>query len=138
MNGYLVSTEEEIGIINSLQVIYHIPVHSHTCSHRTQHLISWVLFVAVFIQKYFEEHRVVDGAFMQGLHALYDIEIVSEEAIFAWEEALRQSDRPERRFLQQVSILFALYTTLQTQMLRLRCNNVLSTSLSLSLCVCVL
>ncbi len=84
---------------------------------------------------------MVDGAFMQGLHALYDIEIVSEEAIFAWEEALSQSDRPERRFLQQARILFSFCNT--NAAAALQClfflghfiNPILS--LSLSVCVCV-
>lgn len=71
MTGYLVSADEEVGLINALQ-------------------------------KYFEEHGVVESAFVHALHSLYDVEIVSEEAVFAWEEALRASDRPDRRFLHNV------------------------------------
>jgi len=56
------------------------------------------------LQKYYEEHPKVEHAFQYVLHALYDIEIIEEDAIWRWKEHQQKVEGPESRFLQQCSM----------------------------------
>jgi len=40
---------------------------------------------------------------MYVLHAFYDMDVLEEDAILEWAQALQSSEGPEKRFVQQVT-----------------------------------
>ena len=54
-------------------------------------------------KKYCDENTKAEPAFMYVLHAFYDIDVLEEDAILEWAQALQGSEGPEKRFVQQVT-----------------------------------
>ena len=47
------------------------------------------------------------GVFKELLHALYEADVVEEEALLAWADEKRDADASERRFLEKAAPLIA-------------------------------
>jgi len=53
------------------------------------------------LQKYCDDNTKAEPAFMYVLHALYDIDVIDEDAIFEWAKTQVATEGPEKRFVQQ-------------------------------------
>ena len=53
-------------------------------------------------QKYCEEYPAAEPGFMHVINGLYNLDIIEEESVWAWQRSLPQTDGPHKKILQAV------------------------------------